>query len=477
MSKIVSFFYKNFIEPRSKDEDLKGRELIINILLVSIASLFAVGMIVTLYQHVLLGKNSAFAPEFFLIIFLIFFAFNLVSRAGHFIFSAYAFLVLLFILTVYVSYSWGVEVPSVPLFLAMIIVMSGVLISNRFLFIMTIVSSLFVAIFTHLQLNSITHPDLYWKIVPFKYTDVVGFVTVFLVIAIVSWLFNREIEKSLARARKSEAALKKERDSLEIKVEERTKDLKDAQIEKLAQISRFAEFGRLSSGLFHDLINPLTAVSLNIEKIKDERGDSVGVVNAESHLEKAMQATKKMEEFILAVRKQISNEENNTCFSLEDEIRQIIGILSHKALKAKVEISLSVSSNIRSYGDVVKFNQIMANLASNAIDACDNIDGSPENKDIKMVMIDVAEKDHMIYLVVKDNGRGIPSEHMNKIFDPFFTTKGFYKGIGIGLSLTKNIVEKYFSGTIDVESIEGEGAKFIIKFPKKAALENSNGVK
>ena len=66
---------------------------------------------------------------------------------------------------------------------------------------------------------------------------------------------------------------------------------------------------------------------------------------------------------------------------------------------------------------------------------------------------------------VQDNGTGIPDNIKEKIFQPFFTTKPTGEGTGLGLSLSYDIVTKGHNGTIEVESVEGEGATFIVKLP------------
>ena len=152
------------------------------------------------------------------------------------------------------------------------------------------------------------------------------FVFSFINIMIVAWLSNREIEKSLKRARRSEAALKKERDLLEVKVEERTRALKESQAEKMTQLSRFAEFGRLASGVFHDLINPLTIVSLNLENIKDSSHKELNNVN--SSIKRATDASRRMESFILAIKRQLSQQGSLEKFNVCEEIRQVAQILS-----------------------------------------------------------------------------------------------------------------------------------------------------
>jgi two-component system NtrC family sensor kinase len=71
-----------------------------------------------------------------------------------------------------------------------------------------------------------------------------------------------------------------------------------------------------------------------------------------------------------------------------------------------------------------------------------------------------------VEIKVSDSGMGIPQKNINKIFDPFFTTKKIGEGTGLGLNIVYRIVTKY-EGTIDVESKEGIGTTFTIKFPKR----------
>jgi C4-dicarboxylate-specific signal transduction histidine kinase len=274
--------------------------------------------------------------------------------------------------------------------------------------------------------------------------------------ATISWLSNRETEKSLKRARKSEADLKKERDLLEIKVKERTEELKKAQLEKIAQVYRFAEFGRLSSGFFHDLVNPITIVCLNLERINGSRIKEIG--EAKNYLSKAVDATRRLESFIMTARKQIRKEEEKKIFSVYDEVQQIIEMLSYKARKANVEVKLKMSEALELFGDSVRFSQAITNLVANAIDAYANISSQTKKVEIK-----VFYKNNSIFLEIKDFGEGIKKDNLKLIFEPFFSTKQ-EQGIGIGLSLTKDIIEKDFGGSIEVFSEEGEGAKFVLKF-------------
>ncbi|OGF22790.1 hypothetical protein A2Y83_03985 [Candidatus Falkowbacteria bacterium RBG_13_39_14] len=402
-------------------------------------------------------------PPFLSLIVLFFFlGLYLAVRKKYLIISFYSFIAVLFFTVTYGAYIWGVNLPAALLAYALVIIIGTILIGTGFGIIATTTISSIIILLGFLQIHNVVIPNLYWKNEVMKKGDLLVYILMLGVIMVVSWLSNREIEKSLKRARRSEAELKKERDMLEIKVEERTRELKKMQMEKIAQLYRHAEFGRLASGLFHDLMSPLTAVSLSLEEIKKSTGAENEIAGVKSYLAQAIEVARKMENFIIAIRKQISHKESKDVFSLTEEIIQVIQILSYKARKKSVELEFSGIDNIENYGDRVKFSQIIINLISNAIDAYESLD-----KEGKVVGIRLSEKEGNICLEIEDKGCGIERCDKNRIFDPFFTTKGFEKGTGIGLSTTKGMIENDFGGTIEVESEKGRGAKFIVRMPKR----------
>jgi len=341
--------------------------------------------------------------------------------------------------------------------------MAGVLLGTRAAFVTTVVTVLIILLIGHSQIQNFSALQSYWRMTPVNSNDLIMFSLLFFIIATVSWLSNREIEKSLIRARRSEAELIVERDSLEIKVEERTRDIKEMQLEKMGQLYRFAEFGRLSSGLFHDLVNPLTAVSLNMEIVRSNEVGGIHTDDSKAYLDRALSATRKMEDFVTAVRKQISKQEHKIQFSLNEEIRQVLDILLYKANRAGVKLVFTTKEQIDTYGDNIKFSQVVLNLVGNAIEAY-----VPNKEGDRAVHVSLSNKSGVIEFTVHDQGVGIPSENLAKIFEPFFTTKNAGSGMGIGLSLVKKIIEKDFNGTIAVSSNEGSGSIFTITFPHVA---------
>lgn len=471
------FYYQLLVcfQPRSTDPDISRQEFILNILLGAIIALLGIAFFfrIFFYPTDLETYSNNGLPLLVLFGALLFFiSLYILSRKGFFRLASYFFLAIFFLLASYMGYRWGVDAHAVLLFFILIIVMSGILIGTKFAFITTTASVSAIFLGGYFQMNGIIHPNLFWKTQVLHFTDVFMFGFIFFVIATVSWLSNREIEKSLARARKSEAELKVERDSLEIKVEERTGELKEAQAEKMTQLYRFAEFGRLSSGLFHDLINPLNAVSLNIGQLKNQvaiggRETAAPDISAQAVgcVDRAVSAAKRLEDMVIAVRKQLDRQENKTNFSLKEEIEDVISVLSHKAQKAGVTMQFLSNKDISLFGDAMKFNQVALNLIANAIDSY----GTTGNFLDRDVAVSLKQIGNNVVLAVKDRGVGISEKDKQNIFEPFFTTKAEMGGIGIGLSMTKRITEKDFGGDIEVVTKEGEGSEFVARFPLKIA--------
>lgn len=457
------------LAPRSSDEDSKRREFILNILLFCSIFLFVTANIVSLVASI--GHSESYQQDSIstvaLLLTLAFFVgLYYLSRKGFFNFASYLLLGVMFLLATYMIARWGVEVQAALLFFVLIIVMAGILISTRLAFIAVVVALLDLATVFFLQNFNLIHPNRYWTTEQAKFSDVIMFGIIFAVIATVSWLSNREIEKSLRRARASEAELKNERDSLETTVEERTRELKESQLEKMTQLYRFAEFGRLSTGIFHDLLNPLNAVALNMEKVISQHGNVELFNESKTYLERAFAATKKMEDFVLSVRRQMSRQENSTQFSLTKEIQQVIDVLSHKAIQWQVKMFFTPGVNIETFGNAVKFNQVVLNLVANAIESYGFPKDGETDQGLRKVEIEILNEKELVNLTVKDYGVGIPKEDYVKVFQPFYTTK-MALGMGIGLSTVKRIVEKDFNGIIKIDSEQNRGTLFTVKFPKK----------
>jgi len=464
-----TFLVKNILTPRSVGEDSQRREFILNVLLLTSIVIFAVALLCNLTIAIIdpvrfSGSSDSSTIPIMIVLGVLVMLYGL-SRKGHFRISAYIIIGIFLLFSFLMGYQWGIGVTASLLIYMLVIIMAGILISTRFSFIVTSVIVVILVVVGKLQLHSIIVADTAWKLLPWTQQDTLMTCIIFVVAATVSWLSNREIEASLARAHRSEASLRAQRDSLEVLVEERTKELKEAQLEQISQLYSFAEFGRLSSGLFHDLMNPLTAVSLNVERAKTE-GETLGDITRTQHyLDQAFVAAKRMEQFISAIRKQIGKHGEKKEFSLVEETSQVLDILSYKAHVAEVTLTLQATQDCVIVGDPMRFSQVMLNLVTNAIDA---YDCKLESQTDCSVVISIEQSGTDVVCTVTDRGIGIEEKNIENIFKPFFTTKPNEKtkGTGIGLSIVKTIIEKDFNGTITVVSTPSTGTVFTVTLPQ-----------
>ena len=462
LHKLTKFIRKDVITPTSVDKDDSRREYILNILLLGLITLSAIAflsnLLVPLFIPVTDNGSGPMATGGVLIFFI---GLLILSKKAEYHISAFIFLLLMQSILLYVAYAFGADLPILLLFLTLTIIISGILIGSKTAFFLTIINSLIIFLFTHLQIVGALHPDTTWKSQVIHMSDSVASVIILGLIAIIAWLYNQEMEHALKRAQKSEIALKKQRDELELIVEERTQELKKAQVEKLMQLYRFAEFGRLSSGLFHELATPLNLVSMNLGRLRGKNSKIQSADEIKQTLGRAHLGAKRLEKFLEAARKQIQNQEIQKIFSINKEINHAIEVLNHKAKTAHVVINFREPKNIEIFGNPVKFNQVITNLLANSIESYDSL--PTKNRVVEVEAKKVKKK---IIISIQDWGCGIEDDVALKIFDPLFTTKSFEKGTGIGLSLCKTIIENDFKGKIIVKSIPGTGSTFATIIPE-----------
>lgn len=454
------------LHARSAEEDSRRKEVILNVLLLSSMALFAIAIVVNFFVSILRPETyeaNSVGMSLLAIILLIVSALYLLSKKGYFRASAHILVGIFFLFSFLMEYRWGVDLTASLLLYALIIVMSGILISTYFAFLATGIIAATILTLGHLQTVGLIATDHSWRFQDWNQSDSIMTAIIFLIIAVVSWLSNREIERSLKRARASEQALRVERDNLELTVEARTKELKQAQMEQISQLYRFAEFGRLSSGLFHDLMNPLTAVSMNLDHAASTRDGKGDVATAQEYVEQALTAARRMERFIGAVRKQIGKQQENVPFVITDEAKDVLDILSYKAHKSGVELRLIAPQSITITGDPVRWSQALLNLVTNGIDAYDHA----FNEEARVVTVTLRQEQAMIVGTVADHGSGIQDADRQRVFEPFFTTKAgeATRGTGIGLSMVKKIIEEDFGGMITFISTPGSGTTFTLLLP------------
>ncbi len=450
------------IAPRSEDLDSRRHEFILNVLLTGFAIVAFLGFITTLVHRFTDSVLHDTASLLLVTIFLIFIIFSFwLSRKGFYKSIAFLLIGLFSFIAFYLVLVWSFELPAAQLLLAFSIVLTGVLFrATTALIIGFLISTIFLFI-SYVQFKGLINADSTWLNHDLDMADAIGCVAIFIIIGVVTWLANKEIDNSLNRARKSEAALEKERDNLEVKVVERTRQVEETQLKRVMELQRFAEFGRLSAGLLHDLTNPLTVASLNLEEL--------GQTHRSSLIKRAITSLNHIERYVEAARKQLKTEGTLVDFSANTEVRQIVDMLNHRAKESGLDIKVISKGKINIHGDPVKFNQLVANLLINSIEAYDDLPEDYLKKPIKLIL-DKANK--MVRITVQDYGRGLKKDEINRIFEPFYSTKSQdRRNMGIGLSMVKQVVKDDFNGRIKVTSSNSQGTNFTVY------LKDTNRVK
>lgn len=382
------------------------------------------------------------------------------SKKRYYKIVAAILLLSIYLLSAYMGYIWGIDLPASTLFFALIVAMSGILISSLFSFISTAIIIITIALINYFQRNGSIPMNDYWRAETWTFSNVLMVSIIFTIIATVSWLSNRETEKALQIAEKHKLEVIEDRDSIKVKLKEKEAELRREQAEKMAQLSQFAEYGKLAGGLFHDITNPLASASINIERMADKKYHNNEVNSIEPEIIMAKAAIKKMEKMITTTRKQFSGQKVCMKFSLNQEIEDAITLLDYKAKEVKAKIHFPTCPNYSIKGNPIRFNQVITNLISNALDSFKGVSSKGNT-----VTISLSKESGFVVITVKDNGRGIPDEIKNKIFN-IFTTKKMEEGSGVGLFLTKEVLENEFGGTIDFNSKEGKGTTFIVSLPE-----------
>ncbi len=301
---------------------------------------------------------------------------------------------------------------------------------------------------------------------------------------------NQSYEELLETNRRLKISEKKYRElagSLEKKVQERTEELKMANV-KLIQQEKMASIGQLAAGVAHEINNPMGFISSNIGTFRSYAESLVEFINAQSEIIESFNPTDAIEglkekrerlklDYILEdikelikeslegadrVKKIVSglkgfshiDEGDKAIIDINEEIERTLHVLTHE-IPEDAEI-------IRDFHSLPGFTcnpavlcQVFLNIILNSIQA--------RKKGLKFVIRTGCE-DEIIRITFSDNGPGIPKEIRNRIFEPFFTTKEIGKGTGMGLTVVYEVIDAY-SGSIDVESQPGKGTTFNIVLP------------
>jgi two-component system NtrC family sensor kinase len=226
--------------------------------------------------------------------------------------------------------------------------------------------------------------------------------------------------------------------------------------EQLAQADKLASIGELSSGVAHEINNPLGVILGYTQLLlRGEPNDSERYADLKT-IEKHVRNCKTIVEDLLSFSRKSETEKK--MIDIHRIINDVIAFVQHHSNIEHIAIKKDFSQSVKSLlFDEKKIKQVLINLLMNAIHAV----GNKGNIGIS-TELNGSEGD--LIIKVADDGHGIEPRHLKKIFDPFFTTKPTGEGTGLGLSVSYGIIQNH-GGRIHVESEPGAGTVFSVVLP------------
>jgi signal transduction histidine kinase/CheY-like chemotaxis protein len=277
---------------------------------------------------------------------------------------------------------------------------------------------------------------------------------------------------------KAERLQRRAQEELEQQVAERTAQLLAANeerarmVEQLMQADRLVAMGRLAAGVGHEINNPLTYVLSGLEAASEEL-EGVDAELPQGRLDAVRQNFAEVREGLDRIRQAVRD--------LRTFSRPDTEPLRPVAVEKVLEVSLQMAANeirhrallVRDFAGTppvlaneARLGQVFLNLLVNAAQAIP--DGDAARNEIRVrTSVDPFGQ---VVVEVRDTGRGIRREHLERIFEPFFTTRQTQGGTGLGLSISRNLVSA-MGGCLTVESEVGKGSRFQIHLPPAASAD------
>lgn len=249
---------------------------------------------------------------------------------------------------------------------------------------------------------------------------------------------------------------------LERKIEEEIE--KNRQKDSLLfQQAKLAAMGEMIGNIAHQWRQPLNIISMLFQKVYRQHANGTLDKEAMSNaLNQAMDTINYMSQTIDDFRGHFESNKEKVPYSLLGVIKNTVGLLEPSFKLKNIDFEIVSPTDIELFGFPEDIKQVLLNLLNNAKDAIvsNNIENGMIRVEIVAVFSDIPEA----IVRIHDNGGGINGQYIEKVFEPYFTTKHKSQGTGIGLYMSKRIVEERLGGSITVSN-QGDGAVFTILIP------------
>nr|WP_249135201.1 ATP-binding protein [Bradyrhizobium sp. AUGA SZCCT0222] len=275
---------------------------------------------------------------------------------------------------------------------------------------------------------------------------------------------RRAIKQRLA----NQAALQAANDMLEIRVQERTAELRAAQ-DDLVHAGKLAALGQMSAGIVHELNQPLAALQTAADNavLLVDRG-SIG--DARGNLTRIGELVRRLGRLTGQLRTfAYKSSSPLEAVPVEHAVAESLKILAGRVKEGGVTVVTDVDANICVIADQTRLEQLLCNIVANALDAV-------ESADRKSILIRASREQGQTArcrIVISNSGPAIAPDVLQRMFEPFVTTKPAGKGLGLGLMLSNHIAHS-FGGELRARNLTPCGAEFAVILPLAGTSEVSH---
>jgi two-component system C4-dicarboxylate transport sensor histidine kinase DctB len=266
---------------------------------------------------------------------------------------------------------------------------------------------------------------------------------------------RRVIKQRLA----GRAALQAANDMLEIRVQERTAELRAAQ-DELVHAGKLAALGQMSAGIVHELNQPLAALQTAADNAvllvdRGSIGDARGNLTRIGELVRRLgRLTSQLRIFAYKSSRPLDT------VAVEHAVAESLKILAARVKDGAVDVVADIGANLCVVADQTRLEQLLCNIVANALDAVESV----ERKSILIRATREEGQTARCRIAISNSGPAIASDVLQRMFEPFVTTKPAGKGLGLGLMLSNHIARS-FGGELRARNLMPCGAEFVVILP------------
>jgi C4-dicarboxylate-specific signal transduction histidine kinase len=250
---------------------------------------------------------------------------------------------------------------------------------------------------------------------------------------------------------------------LNVDITEKKAGEEEAELQRreLTHLMRVATLGGLSSGIAHELSQPLMSILANAQAAEAIlRTQNPDLTEAGEILTEIIQEDHRAGQVISRLRQLLRKGQHlESPISLNDLIASTLQLLHSDLVTRTITVDIALKTDLASIsGDTVELQQVLINLIMNAIEAMSSTPPSER----RLTIVTTETKEGYVEVSIRDHGPGISPDHLNRAFEPFFTTKA--GGLGLGLSICSTIVRSH-RGRFNISNASGGGVTAIVSLP------------